>query len=124
MVDARSRWDGALVGVAGLMGATGVALGAASAHLGGGDFARLAAVFLLIHAAAVPGILAVPLGSLKLRRTAAALLCLGAVLFCGDLAMLGFTGHTPISGMAPAGGFLLIAGWLAVALAAVLRLGA
>lgn len=117
MVD---RWCCALLTVAGVLGAAGVALGAASAHLGGGDLARLGAFFLLIHAAAIPAILAAPGVSPRLRRVAGTLLGVGAASFSGDLAYLAFRGVTPIAGLAPLGGLLLIAGWLVYAFGGVL----
>ncbi len=115
MADGNELWKRSIIGIAGLLGAAGVALGAASAHLGGGDFARLASFFLLLHAAAIPGILAVQITSMLGRLIASSLLAAGSALFSGDLAALAFTGRTPVSGMAPLGGLLLIAGWLALA---------
>ena len=106
----------------GLLGAAGVVLGAASAHLGGGDLARLAAIFLLLHAVAIPACLAVPFSSARLRRAAATLMGVGAACFSGDLAVLAFTGVTPLSGLAPAGGLLLIAGWLIFAASGILAI--
>ena len=40
------------------------------------------------------------------------MMAIGAACFSGDLAYLGFVGHTPLSGLAPFGGLLLIAAWL------------
>lgn len=117
---ARHLWRRMILGAAGLLGAAGVALGAASAHVGGGDFARLAALFLLIHAAALPGVLAVPVGRSSSRNVAASLIAIGVALFSGDLAVLGFTGHTPLAGLAPTGGIMLIVGWLALTGAALM----
>jgi uncharacterized membrane protein YgdD (TMEM256/DUF423 family) len=107
-----------LLAAAGLLGAAGVALGAASAHLGGGDLSRLGSAFLLFHAAAVPGLLALPWPARRLVRLATTCLALGAALFSGDVALLGFTGRTPVAGLAPAGGILLMIGWLLVAVSA------
>lgn len=112
MSEGRNFWVRGLLAAAGLLGAAGVALGAASAHLGGGDFARLASFFLLLHAAAIPGILAIPAGRQGARGIVASLMALGAALFSGDLGVLAFTGRTPMAGLAPAGGLLLIAAWL------------
>lgn len=117
-------WGRALLGAAGLLGASGVALGAASAHLGGGDLARLGSSFLLFHAAALPGLLALPGVSPGRVRLAATFLAIGAALFSIDVAVLGFTGRTPIAGMAPLGGLLLIGGWILVASCAVKPRGA
>lgn len=115
MVEDGGRWTSGLLAAAGILGAVGVGLGAASAHLGGGDLARLASMFLLLHAAAIPGLLAVSAGSRPMRHVAASLLALGAALFSGDVAVLGFTGRTLLSGLAPVGGLMLMAGWLTMA---------
>ena len=115
MVEEGRRWSCGLLVAAGVLGAAGVALGAASAHLGGGDLARLAAVFLLLHAAAVPGFLGAPGIGPRMGRAAATLVCFGAACFSGDVAVLAFTGATPLSGLAPIGGLMLIAGWLVFA---------
>ena len=114
MIEGRDRWGRGLLAAAGLLGAAGVGVGAASAHLGGGDLARLASIFLLLHGAAIPGILAVPSLRHTYRLGIGSVMALGAALFSGDLSVLAFTGHTPVSGMAPAGGLMLIAAWLAL----------
>lgn len=115
MAEAHHLWSRLILAAAGLLGAAGIALGAASAHLGGGDFVRLASFFLVMHAGAIPGIVATTVGRAGWRLTAASLLALGVALFSGDLAVLGFSGHTPVAGMAPTGGLLLIGGWLLLA---------
>ena len=112
-------WNRLLILCAGLLGASGVAVGAAGAHLGGGDFARLSSDFLLFHAAAVPGILALPMASgRRIRSGAASLLVAGSAAFSGDLAILAFTTAHGVTGLAPAGGLFLMAGWLGVAVSA------
>jgi uncharacterized membrane protein YgdD (TMEM256/DUF423 family) len=106
-----------LLALAGLMGAAGVALAAAGAHLGG-DKLSTAALFLLIHASAVAGLA----GGQTPRRgllLAAGLLALGAFLFSGDIAARAFWGARLFPMAAPAGGMILIAGWLGLALAAL-----
>ena len=110
-----------LIGFAGLMGACGVVLAALSAH--GADAARLAPAssMLLFHAAAVLGTVALILrGPL---RGAFALVpawgfIAGAALFAGDLTLRQFAGHALFPMAAPTGGTLLIASWLALAIAA------
>ena len=103
------------------MGAGGVILAALAAHEG--DAARLAPAssMLLFHASAVlatialtrHGILAVRGGLL------AALGFVGAsALFSGDLCLRHYAGHGLFPFAAPAGGTLLIASWLVLALAA------
>ena len=108
---------------AGLLGAAGVGAAAAAAHLGGGQLLDTAATFLMIHASAVLGIVAL---AQRASRTAAAifsvaglLLIIGMLLFCGDFAMRALAGHPLVRMAAPSGGTLLIVGWLAAALAAV-----
>ena len=121
MREDRGWWGPALLAGAGLLGSAGVIVGAAGAHLGGGGFAQLASTFLLLHAAAIPGVVGAPIGPEKARKIVASLLAFGASLFSGDLAWLAFTGRTLVSGMAPLGGILLIAGWLGLCVTAILR---
>ena len=102
------------------MGACGVAVGAAGAHGGGGDFARLSSEFLLVHAAAVAAVAAyaaaVPASSVLLFVCGAALV-LGTAAFSGDLALAAFGNLHPMRGLAPIGGVLLLAGWVGLAAA-------
>src|SRR5262249_35185302 len=112
-----------LIALAGLMGAAGVALLAASAHAAPGAGLDSAAQVLLFHAAAVLGMAAVldlGLVSLPIGLVPAAGLILGAALFSGDIAMRAFAGHRLFPMAAPAGGLILIASWLAVTVAAVI----
>lgn len=44
---------------------------------------------------------------------------LGILMFSGSLYWLGVTGDVPVPGAAPLGGFFLMLGWIAVAVAAV-----
>jgi uncharacterized membrane protein YgdD (TMEM256/DUF423 family) len=46
----------------------------------------------------------------------------GAALFSGDVALRAFAGHRLFPFAAPSGGVILIAAWLALAVAAVLAL--
>jgi uncharacterized membrane protein YgdD (TMEM256/DUF423 family) len=63
------------------------------------------------------GLLVRPLG------VAAAIgLLVGAALFSGDIAMRAFAGHRLFPMAAPSGGFILIAGWLALGVAAAVAL--
>lgn len=106
----------ALVVLAGLSGAAGVALSAIAAHAGGSNL-DTAARFLLVHAAALLAIgLARPAG--RALTLAACGLALGTALFCGDLVARDLLGTRLFPMAAPAGGVLLIAGWLGVAAAA------
>ncbi|QFU17410.1 DUF423 domain-containing protein [Microvirga thermotolerans] len=109
---------------AGLSGCLGVALSAAASHLTGGGQLQTAAQFLLFHAPALLAIPALAASSLlhpRLARAAGVLLVLGLALFCGDLSRRAFAGLSLAPMAAPAGGLLLMAGWLATALAGILR---
>ncbi|MGA2044472.1 MAG: DUF423 domain-containing protein [Roseiarcus sp.] len=111
----------ALGALAALMGAAGVALAAAAAHRGGGDFAQTAAYFLILHAAALLGVAAAARGFSDRPSLARALVAaggalgLGAILFSADLATRAFSGDRLFPMAAPAGGSLTILGWLALA---------
>lgn len=115
-----SAWAHGLLTIAGLMGAAGVALAAAGAHAGGANLAT-AAIFLLIHAAAITAIALqshAGAGS-TLFLVAASLLAAGACLFAGDLAVRVWGAARLFPMAAPAGGLGMIAGWLFLSLAAV-----
>jgi uncharacterized membrane protein YgdD (TMEM256/DUF423 family) len=120
----------ALAALAALMGAGGVALAAASAHAGGGELGRTAADFLILHAAALLGLTASARAFADETAFARAILLtgaglgLGAALFSADLAARAFAGSRLFPFAAPAGGSLMILGWLALAaifIAAMLR---
>jgi uncharacterized membrane protein YgdD (TMEM256/DUF423 family) len=107
-----------LVFAGGLCGAAGVALSAAAAHLGGA-FVGTAASFLIAHA---PVFLAVGLaGGNRTFRIGSLVLLVGLVLFCGDLLARDFLVARLFPMSAPIGGTLLIVGWLAIAVSALLR---
>ncbi|MDE2375718.1 DUF423 domain-containing protein [Bradyrhizobium sp.] len=111
-----------LIALAGLMGAAGVVLAAASAH--GTDASRLAAAssMLLFHATAVlatTALLARGLLHGGIGRAAAFGFVTGAALFAGDLTMRQYAGHALFPYAAPTGGTLMIASWLALTVAAV-----
>jgi uncharacterized membrane protein YgdD (TMEM256/DUF423 family) len=107
-----------LILLGGLCGTAGVALSAVAAHHGGA-FIGTAANFLLFHAAAL---LAIGLAAnSRWLRIAGFVLALGLALFCGDLLGRDLAGHRLFPFAAPAGGSLLIIGWLAVAASALTR---
>jgi uncharacterized membrane protein YgdD (TMEM256/DUF423 family) len=110
-----------LIILAGVMGADGVVLAAAAAHQG--DATRLAAAssMLLFHATAVLAAVAlVERGLLHARIgiISAIGFVVAAGLFAGDLSLRQYAGHGLFPMAAPTGGTLLIASWLALALAA------
>ncbi len=111
-----------LMALAGLMGAGGVILLAAGAHAAPGAGLDSAGQMLLFHAAAVIGVAAALHQGLLVRPLALAVaigLIVGAVLFSGDIAMRAFAGHRLFPMAAPTGGFVLIASWLGLAVAAI-----
>jgi uncharacterized membrane protein YgdD (TMEM256/DUF423 family) len=110
-----------LIVLAGVMGADGVMLAAASAHQP--DAARLASAssMLLFHAAAMLGTVALAERAvihLGIGILAAAGFFVAAALFAGDLTLRHYAGHGLFPMAAPTGGGLLIASWLALAVAA------
>jgi uncharacterized membrane protein YgdD (TMEM256/DUF423 family) len=113
-----------LIALAGLMGAAGIVLAAAGAHIAPGAGLDSAASMLLFHAAAVIGGAALIQQGALWRPLALAVLAawvLGAVLFSGDIALRAFIAHRLFPFAAPSGGFILIAAWLGLAGAALLR---
>jgi len=110
-----------LVILAAIMGADGVILAAASAHLA--DAARLGAAssMLLLHATAVLGALVLSdRGTVNARvgLFAAFGFVTGAGLFAGDLTLRQYAGHSLFPLAPPTGGTLLILSWLLLAIAA------
>jgi uncharacterized membrane protein YgdD (TMEM256/DUF423 family) len=111
-----------LAAVAGLLGAAGVALAAASAHQP--DATRLASAssMLLFHAVAV--LAAVSLAGRKLidqriGLAAAFGFVAASALFAADLTLRQYAGHSLFPMAAPTGGTLLIVSWLVLAVAAI-----
>jgi uncharacterized membrane protein YgdD (TMEM256/DUF423 family) len=116
-----SRTGRILAVFAAVMGADGVMLAAASAH--GADAARLtsASSMLLFHATAVLGAVALAEHGIlhaKIGIAAAFGFVVGASLFAGDLTLRQYVGQGLFPMAAPTGGALLIASWLALAVAA------
>jgi uncharacterized membrane protein YgdD (TMEM256/DUF423 family) len=114
-----------LIALAGLMGAGGIVLAAAGAHMAPGAGLDSAAYMLLFHAAAVLGGAALMQQGVLWRPLALVVLAawvLGAVLFSGDIALRALGGHRLFPFAAPSGGFILIAAWLALAGGAIAAL--
>ena len=110
-----------LVILAGIMGADGVVLAAASAHQP--DAVRLASAssMLLFHATAVLAVAALIERSIlhaRIGLVAAFGFVIAAVLFAGDLTLRQYAGHSLFPMAAPTGGTLLIVSWLVLAVAA------
>lgn len=110
-----------LIGIAALFGCAGVILAAAGAHAKPGTGLDSAGYMLLFHAPAViaasvavaAGLISRPLGT-----AAAIALLLGVALFAGDLALRAYAGHRLFPMAAPAGGIVMMAGWVLLGLAA------
>jgi uncharacterized membrane protein YgdD (TMEM256/DUF423 family) len=110
------RWA---IAAAGLAGAAGVATAAAAAH---GSDARLLAAASAICLANAPALLVLGIAGQRLRlgMLGGALLALGTVLFSGDLFLRSLIGAGLFPMAAPAGGVLMIAAWLTIALGVIL----
>ena len=116
-----SRLFRILVILAGVMGADGIILAAASAHQP--DAARLAAAssMLLFHATAVLAVVALAergVIHIQIGIAAAFGFVVAATLFAGDLTLRQYAGHSLLPLAAPTGGTLLIVSWLLLAVAA------
>lgn len=115
-----SGFDRVLLALAGLAGLLGVAGSAAAAHTSGGETLKTASQFLLFHAPLVVGLVALT-GVIRapLARYAGAAILVGLAVFSGDLALRALAGVPLFPMAAPAGGTVLMAGWLLVAAAAL-----
>ena len=110
-----------LIILAGVMGADGVVLAAASAHQP--DASRLASAssMLLFHAVAV--LAAVALAERAVIQFAIGIAAafgfvVATALFAGDLTLRQYAGHGLFPMAAPTGGTLLIVSWLGIAVSA------
>ncbi len=106
-----------LAALAALMGAAGVASGAAAAHASANPLLATMSQMLMIHAAAAVGILGLGRGgpNESWYAAAAGMMVLGVGLFAGDLAARVWLGGRLFPFAAPLGGGLTIAAWLAAA---------
>jgi uncharacterized membrane protein YgdD (TMEM256/DUF423 family) len=116
-----SRLSRILIILAGVMGADGVILAAASAHQA--DATRLASAssMLLFHSSAVLAVVALAergIVDIRIGIAAAWGFVVAAALFAGDLSLRQYAGHGLFPFAAPTGGTLLILSWLALAMAA------
>ncbi len=118
-----TRADRALIALACLAGGLGVAASAGAAHIAGAESLKTAAQFLLFHAPAIlalAGLAAAGLTHPRATRLAAWALLLGLALFSGDLALRALAGRPLFPMAAPSGGILLMLGWTAAAVAALI----
>ena len=109
-----------LIIAAGLFGMLGVGGAAVAAHGGDDRFVAIAAAIALVHAPVFLALAALPRDLLRWRAASGLLLIAGTLLFSGDLAARRFLGDRLFENAAPAGGMILIGGWLLVVLGAVL----
>ncbi len=125
LVMPNEKWASSLAALAALIGAAGVMEAAYAAHGSADPMLQISSNFLLFHAAAVIGIAGF-VRSVPRKFTAMPLaglvLLLGTILFCSDLSLRAMTHSRLFPSAAPIGGTLMIAGWLAAALAALLGL--
>jgi uncharacterized membrane protein YgdD (TMEM256/DUF423 family) len=108
-----------------LMGVCGVELAAAAAHAAPSAGLDSAAYLLLFHAVAVLGAAGLATQGLvwsPLALLAMAGFVLGGGLFAGDVSMRAFAGHRLFPMAAPAGGTILMIGWLTLAVAAIVTM--
>lgn len=113
--------DRMLIALAGLFGAAGVALAAMAAHVHGGANLVTASQFLLMHAAALAGLVALSSRLTRgetLVRVAAILIAIGTMMFSGDLALRALRDTPLLWGTAPFGGIGMMLGWAILAIAA------
>ena len=116
-----NRLARALIALAGIMGAGGVILAAASAHLADASRLGTASSMLLFHACAVLATVALSERGIIhawAGQVAGFGFVVAAGLFAGGLTLKHFAGHSLFPLAAPIGGTLLILSWLAVAVAA------
>ena len=118
--------DRLLIVLAGLSGLAGIALSAAGAHAAGGSNLETAGRFLLVHAAALVGLLALAGAGLvhpTVARAAGWALLAGVALFAGDLTFRAWRGVALFPMAGPGGGILLMIGWALIALSALIPRG-
>jgi uncharacterized membrane protein YgdD (TMEM256/DUF423 family) len=110
-----------LIILAGLMGADGVILAAASAHLADATRLAPASSMLLFHATAMLAAVAlIDRGVIHSRVGIAAAFgfFIAAALFATDLTLRQYADHSLFPMAAPTGGTLLIASWILLAVSA------
>ncbi len=113
-------WNRNLAVFAAFNGAMAVAIGAFAAHGAGPQIKTLlttGASYQLTHALLALICSIIPAGG-KLPAIAGWLASVGGLIFCLALAFLGLLSLPALGAVAPIGGVLMIAGWLALAFAA------
>ena len=103
--------------LAGLLGAGGVADAALATHVTGGGPLASAAEIMMVHAAAIVGLVALRRGDPTMPGLVgkiALAMGLGAAVFGADVTLLTFSGNRLFPMAAPIGGSVLIASWAAL----------
>lgn len=117
-----------VIGVAAILGAIGVGLGAFGAHALKAQLSpEMLAVFETgakyqmyhVMALVVVGLLATRIDSLAMKIAASGFF-LGILLFSGSLYALALTGNRALGMITPIGGVFFIVGWLALAAAVLI----
>ena len=108
--------------IAGLLGAGGVTDAALAMHVTAGGPLGAAAEIMMVHAAAIVGLVALRRGDRfapNIVGKIALAMGLAAAVFGADVTLVTFTGSRLFPYAAPIGGSVLIATWLALALLVV-----
>ncbi len=108
------------LGLAGLSGLSGIALAAAASHLGDTRLLGSASTMALAHAPVLL-VIALNVDRLKTAAFSGSLIALGTLVFGADLVLRYALGHGLFPMSAPAGGLLMMAGWLSLSLNACLK---
>lgn len=113
-----------LAAIAALMGAAGVSSAAAAAHASANPLLATMSQMLMIHAAAILGVLALGRGGPNELWFAAAagMMVVGVGLFAGDLAARVWLGGKLFPLAAPLGGGLMIVAWIAAACVSIVAM--
>lgn len=114
--------------IAALNGLMAVGMGAYAAHgLAGDAYAQAlgerASLYQLLHAMALLAADRLAAEGRRIAHLSALLFTLGLALFSGSLYVKALTGGLPLPMVTPAGGMLMMAGWLALATAGAVRMG-
>ena len=109
-------WHKAMLALAALLGAAGVALGAVAAHMAGAAGLATASSFLLFHATAIFALNGAP-GRRRILLASQLALLVGVILFAGTLTLHILAGIHLQPSPAPWGGTLMIIGWVLAAIA-------
>ena len=117
------RWR-ILLGLAALVGLASVGAGASGQHGAAsqqaGDWLKTSAAYGLADALAVFAAAFLATQGARLAEIAGWLFLAGALAFCGSLDAMALAGVAAVRPLTPIGGVLMLAGWLVLAVAAVL----